>query len=25
VLWEDANFEEDEVEGWISLARASAG
>ena len=24
VLWEDANFEEDEVEGWISMAQASA-
>ncbi|MBU1288562.1 MAG: DUF4332 domain-containing protein [Alphaproteobacteria bacterium] len=24
VLWEDAKFEEDEVEGWISMAQASA-
>ncbi len=24
VLWEDANFEEDEVEAWISMAQASA-
>ena len=25
VLWEDAQFEEEEVEGWISMAQASAG
>ncbi|WP_430401983.1 DUF4332 domain-containing protein [Hyphomonas sp.] len=24
VLWEDAQFEEEEVEGWISMAQASA-
>jgi hypothetical protein len=25
VLWDDAQFEEEEVEGWISMAQASAG